>query len=402
METGGVLPTPGSAQDFLPIDAPCTIHIQYDLDTDMEDETGPVQSKTNKKRVLMKLKGSSSSTRRDTVQYEANSGKDLARALAKLSLGGMSEFVQSVPANVAGFLMREGQQPLRHVGSASRSLSGNQAKKVFNGSPSEYFGHQSAKPGLFSAGEPASAFEGPTGVVAGTVLRRWNGNGGGRRWGPGVWSSSVAVSLKEVPGVHPAETDSGGFLLESSVAAGMETDSRGAQFLFPVVETEHDGAQIEYPAAETGAGGVQCDAGPSRYDPKCGQREGAEVLPIFGNAPRIRSSGGADVLAGRAAGHPCSSVDAGTGRHDVLGTAVVRAAGCAAGLERRAKRSQVRLERNEAGSLDSFGNDAFLSCRIESPSSRVARVTSALHNLCSDHSCLIPAHNSHARMPHAR
>ena len=51
----------------------------------------------------------------------------------------------------------EVQQPLRHVGSASRSLSGDQAKKVvFNGSPSEYFGPLSAKPGLFSAGEPAS------------------------------------------------------------------------------------------------------------------------------------------------------------------------------------------------------------------------------------------------------
>ena len=36
------------------------------------------------------------------------------------------------------------------------------------------------------------------------------------------------------------------------------------------------------------------------------------------------------------------------------------------------------------------------------PSSRVARVTSALHNLCPDHSSLIPAHNSHARVPHAR
>ena len=41
-----LLPTLGSAQDFLPLDTPCTIHTQYDLDTDMEDETGPVQSKS--------------------------------------------------------------------------------------------------------------------------------------------------------------------------------------------------------------------------------------------------------------------------------------------------------------------------------------------------------------------
>ena len=148
-------------------------------------------------------------------------------------------------------------------------MSGNQAKKiVFNGSHSEYFGPQ-------SAGEPASAFEGSTGVVAGTVLRRLNGNGGGRRWGPGVQSSSGAVSLKEVSGVHPGETDSGVFF-----CCGMETDSCGAQFVFPVAETESGGVQFEYSAAETDAGGAQCvhGAGPSRYDPKCGQREGAEVL----------------------------------------------------------------------------------------------------------------------------
>ena len=63
----------------------------------------------------MKLKGSSSSVRRETVKYESSSGKDLARALAELSPGGMSEFVQSVPVNVAGSLMRFAAQsaPLR-------------------------------------------------------------------------------------------------------------------------------------------------------------------------------------------------------------------------------------------------------------------------------------------------
>ena len=136
-------------------------------------------------------------------------------------------------------------------------------------------------------------------------------------------------------------------------------------------------------------------AGHSRYDPKCVQREGADVLPI----PSMGASGAAQRI--------CSYGGAGAGRHDVLGTAVGRAAGHPAvgradGKGRRAKRSQVRLERIEAGSVDSFRNDAFLSCRIESPSSRVARVTSALHNLCPAHSSLIPAHNSHARLPHAR
>ena len=73
----------------------------------------PVQSKTNKKRVLMKLEESSSSVRRET--YRSVKPKDFARALAKLSPGGMSEFVQSVPVNVAGSLMRFAAQsvPLR-------------------------------------------------------------------------------------------------------------------------------------------------------------------------------------------------------------------------------------------------------------------------------------------------
>ena len=87
------------------------------------------------------------------------------------------------------------------------------------------------------------------------------------------------------------------------------------------------------------------------------------------------------------------------GRHDVLDTTLGRAAG----IGRRAMRGLrgARGQRAEAGSLDSF-DDAFLSCRTESPSSRVARVTSALHNLCPVHSSSFPAHNSHARMSHAR
>ena len=61
-----------------------------------------------------------------------------------------------------------------------------------------------------------------------------------------------------------------------------------------------------------------------------------------------------------------------------------------------------RAERqcNEAGS--SFVSQDFTSIRVENPSSRVARVTSALLNLCLVHSSSIPAHNSHARVPHAR
>ena len=131
------------------------------------------------------------------------------------------------------------------MGSASRSLSGNQAEKVvFNGSPSEYFGPQSAKPGLFSAGEPASAFEGSSGVVAGTVPRRWNGNGGGWRWGPVSRVAGLASSAK----------------VFGPVSGYVEFDSGNTQFcgafVAPVpsgTETEPNGAQVHDAAASPGA-----------------------------------------------------------------------------------------------------------------------------------------------------
>ena len=116
-----------------------------------------------------------------------------------------------------------GQQQSSPAGSASRSLSGNQDKRVvFNGSPSEYSGPQSAKPGLFPAGEPASVFTGTAGVVAGTdnfVVRRWNGKGGGRRWGPGVQSAGAVSSGKVL----------------SPVAGGVESDLGDMQFCGAVV-----------------------------------------------------------------------------------------------------------------------------------------------------------------------
>ena len=142
------------------------------------------------------------------------------------------------------------------MGSASRSLSGNQAKKVvFNGSPSEYFGPQSAKPGLFSAGEPASAFEGTSGVVAGTVPRRWNGNGGGRRWGPG---SRVAGPVSSAKVFGP-------------VSGYVEFDSGNTQFcgafVAPVpsgTETVPNGAQVHDAAASPGA--IETDLENAQFD----------------------------------------------------------------------------------------------------------------------------------------
>ena len=92
-------------------------------------------------------------------------------------------------------------------------------------------------------------------------MRRWNGNGGGRRWGP-VFQVTGAVSSGKV--AVPAV---GG---TAPTFAGFETDLRD-------VDASQFGGSA--PAAETDFGGAQCvpGAGPSRSDPKCGQRE----VPTF-------------------------------------------------------------------------------------------------------------------------
>ena len=76
-------------------------------------------------------------------------------------------------------------------------------------------GPQSAKPGLISAGKPASVFQGYAGVVAGTVVRRWNGKGGGPRRGPGVLFAG-AVSSGQVAGPVAGGT--------AQMLSGSETD----------------------------------------------------------------------------------------------------------------------------------------------------------------------------------
>ena len=81
-------------------------------------------------------------------------------------------------------------------------------------------------------------------------------------------------------------------------------------------------------------------------------------------------------------------------RHVVLDTAPGRAAGTG----RRAMRGlrEAPCQPAEAGSV-SLGTDAFLSCRVQSPSARVARVNTALDNLCFTHISCSSAHNSHER-----
>ena len=250
------------------------------------------RKKRGKAPVVMKLKGSRASVRKGSLRQsfvdktcifeDEMSGVEVGKALLKLSQHGFRDLLSSLPPEAFQQFMNfqpdipllheikssssssgsaEGNGPVEFVGNASSFSSGIQAKRVsFNDPCAEISVPQSAKPGLFS-GEPASFF---TGVVAGTVLRRWNGIGGRRRWGPGVQSSSVAASLQKVSApVQPGETDSGGFLLVSSAGASgaekfpiAETKSGGAQFVFPGAEKESGGA-LEFCAAENDLGGAQ-------------------------------------------------------------------------------------------------------------------------------------------------
>ena len=312
-----------------------------------------------------------------------------------------------------------GQQPSRHVGSASRSLSGNHANKVvFNGSPSEYSGPQSAKPGLFSVGEPASVFQGTAGVVAGTdnfVVRRWNGKGGGRRWGPGFQVAGAVSSGKVLGPVSGyVESDSGNMQFCGAFVApfGSETDPH-VTVVPPGVETEPNGAQVHGAAAspvaiETDLENAQFDgavASPSgfetelkdaQFDDTVASPSGFETEVKFAQCCDAGAKSGFKTPRSRgsmvASSGPLRCVDPGKGDAGHLsrqrkGRAAVGAGAC-------------KQTRAEAGStcLD----DLFVSCRVEDPSSRVARVNTALHDLCLVHSSFIPAQNSHARMHHAR
>ena len=97
--------------------------------------------------------------------------------------------------------------------------------------PQNILVHSQQSLAFFSAGEPASVFTGTAGVVAGTdnfVMRRWNGKGGGRRWGPGIQVSG-AVSSGKVLGL---------------VSGYVESDFGNMQFCGPV--TAPSGAESEF------------------------------------------------------------------------------------------------------------------------------------------------------------
>ena len=269
------------------------------------------------------------------------------------------------------------------MGSASRSLSGNQAEKVvFNGSPSEYFGPQSAKPGLFSAGEPASAFEGSSGVVAGTVLRRWNGNGGGRRRGP-VSQVAGLVSSGKVAGPVVGGT--------AQTFAGFETDLRdvdATQFggSAPAAETDFDGVHVPRGAAAQFGSAFAVPSGPPGFVGSFDVGGGHELPAAENTLSGTQFCGAGPTLSGPICRAGSAGVRTGDARH-LSRDAVVAQRHHSGGGQRHGRRAgfgavagfgqQARCERAEAGScLDS---DVLLSVRVENPSARVARVNTALH-----------------------
>ena len=265
--------------------------------------------------------------------------------------------------------------------------------------PQNTLGSSQQSLSFFSAGEPASVFTGTAGVVAGTdsfVTRRWNGRGGGRRWSPGVQSSSGAFSLEQVSApVLLGEIDSCGVVSESSIQSGFENSLEDAGFAVAGAESDFHDAHVVVPGSSGAGAGFSCSlqddfavvesrtlgtsggrgevnhsgaqmlpgaglqgTGTSRYDPKRGQREVAELVTM------------------RPSSSPVSSA---VGRRQ-------RRVRCARVKPPAAGGISTVSQRNEAGSsLD------LASIRVESPSSRVARVTYALHDLCLAHACMLVA-----------
>ena len=230
-----------------------------------------------------------------------------------------------------------------------------------------------------------------------------------RRRGPGIAVSQSylgAFSLEVSAPVLLGETDSCGVVSESSIQAGFENSLEDADFAVAGAENDFNDAQVVVPGSSGAGAGFSCSlqddfavvksrtlrtsgshgevnlsgaqllpgaglrrTGTSRYDPKRGQQEVADLVTMRLSSSPVSSAGGRRQRRARGA----RVLPPATG-----GTCTV---------------SQC----NEAGSsLD------LTSIRVESSASRVTRVTSAFNSLCLLHSPSIPAHNSHARMPHAR
>ena len=265
------------------------------------------------------------------------------------------------------------------MGSASRSLSENHAEKVvFNGSPSESSGPQSAKPGLFFAGEPASAFEGSTGVVAGTgdlIKRRWSGGGGGRQLGPGI------VGSRSSPGAVFVEQVSAPVFLGENTPDNADFTGAGS-------ENEFHDEQIVVPGSSGVATHWSADCGEVNFND-------SQLLLVPGLLEKGTSRGQWEVADVATVWPSSSAVSSVAGRRRRQAPVACVPSPVAGG-------NRAERQCNEAGSL--FVSQDVASIRVENPSSRVARVNTALHlnSYSAPTRSLHVVHNSHARMSHAR
>ena len=246
------------------------------------------------------------------------------------------------------------------------------------------------------------------------VVRHWNGKGGERCWGPGFQVASAVSSGKVLgPDSGYVDSDSGNVQLCGTVTApsgaetefsdtqfcgafvapfGSETDPHDAQFcgvtvVPPGAGTEFNGAQVRGAAAspvaiETDLENAQFDgavASPAGFETELKDAQFDDMVASpsgFETEVKVAQCCGAGAKSGfktprsRGSG-PLRCVDPGKGdaRHlsrQRKGRAVVGAGAC-------------QQTRAEAGSTCLA--DLFVSCRVEDPSSRVARVNTALHNL---------------------
>ena len=192
------------------------------------------------------------------------------------------------------------------------------------------------------------------------------------------------------------ETDPCGVVSESSIQAGFENSLEDADFAVAGAENDFHDAQVVVPAGAGFFCRLQDDFAVVK----------SRTLGISGSRGEVNLSG-AQLLPGAGLlGTGTSRYDPKRGRREVANLVTMRPSSSlvSSAVGRRRCRAQVarvlppaagETQCNEAGSsLD------FASIRVENPSSRVARVTSALHNLCLVHSSSIPAHKSHPRMSH--
>ena len=197
------------------------------------------------------------------------------------------------------------------------------------------------------------------------------------------------------------ESDSGNMQFCGAVTAppGAETEFNGAQVhgaaTSPVaIETDLENAQFD--GAVASPSGFENELKDAQFDDMVASPSGFET------EVEVAQCCDAGAKSGFKTPRSCVSTEASSGPLRCAGSGK----GDACHLSRQRKgRAAVgagacQQTRAEAGSVCLA--DLFVSCRVEDPSSRVARVNTALHNLCLVHSSSIPAHKSHARMLHAR